>query len=261
MAKAFGKAHKHVLAKIDEIISQVPDSFYKPNFRPLERTVKSNLGNGSYLTRAYELTKDGFMLLVMGFTGKDAMAIKIAYIEAFNAMAEKLKAMEAPAVQLPHTISAEEAERISEKVLERCGRTGETFQKVYRGLHEYLGVDSYHHIPASMFATAMRYLDSLPQAPELFRQPEAAKGIAMTEEQVYQLSTLTRYAQQMSDLYDHLYPALNRLGSAYAGKAGSWAEAPHYWICKMQQFLMQAYKQMEDPKHIEGVKNNFARMS
>ncbi|MDO4693654.1 MAG: antA/AntB antirepressor family protein [Eikenella sp.] len=163
--------------------------------------------------------------------------------------------------QIAHTISAEEAERISQKVLERCGRTGESWQKVYRGLHEYLGVDSYHHIPASMFATAMRYLDSLPQAPELFRQPEAPKGIAITEEQLYQLSTLTRYARQMSELYHHLYPALNRLGSAYTGEAGSWAEVPHYWIGKMQDFLHQAYPQMHNPKHIEGVKANFAMMA
>lgn len=171
VAKAFGKRHDDVLKKIEQIKAQIIDSFYFRNFAETVKERESPLG-GKIKSKAYELTKDGFMLLVMGFTGKDAMAIKIAYIEAFNAMAEKLKAMEAPAVQLPHTISAEEAERISEKVLERCGRTGETFQKVYRGLHEYLGVDSYHHIPASMFATAMRYLDSLPQAPELFRLPE-----------------------------------------------------------------------------------------
>jgi hypothetical protein len=36
------------------------------------------------------MTKDGFMLLVMGFTGKKAMAVKIAYINAFNMMAKEL---------------------------------------------------------------------------------------------------------------------------------------------------------------------------
>lgn len=38
----------------------------------------------------YLMTKDGFMLLVMGYTGEKAMQIKIAYINAFNAMAEAL---------------------------------------------------------------------------------------------------------------------------------------------------------------------------
>lgn len=90
VAKAFKKNHKNVLAKIDEILTQVPDFFGKLNFKPTENSYKNNLGF-DVTTRVYELTKDGFMLLVMGFTGKQAMQIKIAYIEAFNKMAETLK--------------------------------------------------------------------------------------------------------------------------------------------------------------------------
>ena len=90
VARIFNKAHKHVLARIDELSTQVIDSFYKPNFRLLEKTVKSNLGIGSYQTRMYELTKNGFMLLVMGFSGKEAMALKVAYIEEFDRMRAQL---------------------------------------------------------------------------------------------------------------------------------------------------------------------------
>ena len=36
------------------------------------------------------MTKNGFVLLVMGFTGKKAVQFKIAYIEAFDYMAEEL---------------------------------------------------------------------------------------------------------------------------------------------------------------------------
>jgi len=36
------------------------------------------------------MTRDGFTLIVMGFTGKDAMAWKLRYIEAFNAMEAEL---------------------------------------------------------------------------------------------------------------------------------------------------------------------------
>lgn len=38
----------------------------------------------------FEMTKDGFMLLVMGYKTKKAMVIKIAYIKAFNFMQEQL---------------------------------------------------------------------------------------------------------------------------------------------------------------------------
>lgn len=38
----------------------------------------------------YYLTRDGFTLLAMGFTGKKALQFKIAYIEAFNKMERML---------------------------------------------------------------------------------------------------------------------------------------------------------------------------
>lgn len=37
------------------------------------------------------MTKDGFMFLIMGFTGKKAAQIKEAYINAFNQMANQLR--------------------------------------------------------------------------------------------------------------------------------------------------------------------------
>lgn len=46
----------------------------------------------------YIIYRDGFMLLVMGYTGKKALAIKLAYIEAFNAMEEELARKNRPAL-------------------------------------------------------------------------------------------------------------------------------------------------------------------
>ncbi|NBJ37213.1 Rha family transcriptional regulator [Serratia fonticola] len=39
----------------------------------------------------YELTRDAFVLIVMGFTGKKAIQWKIAYISAFNKMQADLQ--------------------------------------------------------------------------------------------------------------------------------------------------------------------------
>ena len=88
VAQAFDKQHKHVLEKIEQISKEIKASFFEPNFRLKAKQVKTGFGYRE--TKSYELTKDGFMLLVMGFTGKQAMAIKIAYIEAFNAMSEAI---------------------------------------------------------------------------------------------------------------------------------------------------------------------------
>ena len=37
------------------------------------------------------MDKDGFSLLVMGFTGKEALEWKIKYIKAFNAMEQEIQ--------------------------------------------------------------------------------------------------------------------------------------------------------------------------
>jgi len=59
-------------------------------------------GNGA--TRespAYNLTRDGFTLLAMGFTGKKALAFKLAYIDAFNRMEAGLRPPQIPRRPLP----------------------------------------------------------------------------------------------------------------------------------------------------------------
>ena len=43
------------------------------------------------MQKAYYMNRDGFSLLVMGFTGAEAIEWKLKYIEAFNAMEKKLK--------------------------------------------------------------------------------------------------------------------------------------------------------------------------
>lgn len=172
VAKAFGKKHCNVLAKIEEICTQVPDFFGKLNFKPTERERKNNLGF-VIKDKVYELTKNGFMLLVMGFTGKEAMAIKIAYINAFDTMAEKLRQIQAQQhVSISHLISKEQADTIQHAVEERGNRTGEPYQKIYAGLHAYLGIDSYKTMPVEHFTAAIKYLSSIENAPELIKQSD-----------------------------------------------------------------------------------------
>ncbi|PIT63533.1 Rha family transcriptional regulator [Snodgrassella alvi] len=168
VAKAFGKKHCDVLRKIEEIFTQVPDFFIKLNFKFNEKLVK--VGFGERHDKFYELTKDGFMLLVMGFTGKNAMSIKIAYINAFNAIAEKLRRIQAQQhVSISHLISKEQADTIQRAVEERSQRTGEPYQKIYAGLHTYLNIDSYRAMPVEHYTAALKYLESIPNAPDMFK--------------------------------------------------------------------------------------------
>ncbi|EEV6048227.1 Rha family transcriptional regulator [Escherichia coli] len=87
VADYFDKQHKHVLAKIDAL--DCSPEFTSANFSADVQTVE--IGNGAEReSRCYLITKDGFMFLVMGFTGKKAARLKEAYIAKFNAMEEEL---------------------------------------------------------------------------------------------------------------------------------------------------------------------------
>lgn len=84
VAENFGKQHKHVLEAIEKITAEnsaVTEMFY-------ETTYKTGTGKNY---KMYLMTRDGFSLLVMGFTGKDALDWKIKYIQAFNAMERQIK--------------------------------------------------------------------------------------------------------------------------------------------------------------------------
>lgn len=88
LADTFGKAHKDVIRAINNL--EIPADFRERNFAPSRYHSKNK--NGQILP-AYEITRDGFTLLAMGFTGSKALKFKLQYIQAFNAMEAKLKAI------------------------------------------------------------------------------------------------------------------------------------------------------------------------
>lgn len=89
VAAFFEKKHKDVLRDVRKIIAKdsgLTHDFAQRNFAP-----------GFYLDRqnqkrpCYFLTRDGFTMLVMGYTGKKAMQFKERYIERFNEMEATIK--------------------------------------------------------------------------------------------------------------------------------------------------------------------------
>jgi len=84
VAKAFGKMPKNVVRDIERTIEACPPEFdTKLNF---ELCYKNNELQNGKPQKFYRLRKDGLMLLVMSYTKKEAMRIKVAYINAFNWM-------------------------------------------------------------------------------------------------------------------------------------------------------------------------------
>ncbi len=102
----FGKEHKNVLQKIDNIIEDIDDSgedsecldhlkFQEVYF--IENTYKDN--NRTY--REYLLTRRGFTLVAMRFSGKKALGFQMAYIESYNEMEQYIRNLDSCRVGYP----------------------------------------------------------------------------------------------------------------------------------------------------------------
>lgn len=100
VAERFGKRHTHVLRAIENLLADMPDpAFSQPNFGLAEYTD----GQGKCRPE-YRLSHNGFALLAMGFTGRDALAWKIAFLDAFNALEAELQARTARYADALHQV-------------------------------------------------------------------------------------------------------------------------------------------------------------
>ncbi|MCL8384137.1 Rha family transcriptional regulator [Xanthobacter aminoxidans] len=98
VARYFGKRHDDVLKAIKSLLDQAPS--IARNFAANEVEVK--VGFGTRKSPTYDMDRDGFTLLAMGFTGPKALQFKMAYIAEFNAMEAELNAaVEKSPFQLP----------------------------------------------------------------------------------------------------------------------------------------------------------------
>lgn len=83
VAEKFGKRHKNVLQAIEKL--DCPVDFRRLNFQPSSYENQQGKEQPKYV-----ITRDGFTILAMGFTGREAMRWKLAFLEAFNRMEREL---------------------------------------------------------------------------------------------------------------------------------------------------------------------------
>lgn len=90
VAEHFAKRHADVIRAINNL--DVPDDYRQRNFALTINRVPGPKG-ALRDEPMFHITRDGFALLAMGFTGQEAMGWKEAYIAAFNAMEAQLRAL------------------------------------------------------------------------------------------------------------------------------------------------------------------------
>lgn len=83
VAEVFNKPHHRVLHAISQLAT--PGSFNKTNFRARSFTDSRGKSQPEVI-----MTRDGFVLLAMGFTGSKAIDWKVKFLAAFNAMEQEL---------------------------------------------------------------------------------------------------------------------------------------------------------------------------
>jgi len=77
VSEVFGELHKNIVAKIE--MMDFSSEFFCENFNEFS-CITEHWNNKS----AYEMTRDGFVFISMGFAGKRATEFSLAYLDAFD---------------------------------------------------------------------------------------------------------------------------------------------------------------------------------
>ena len=203
IAAHFEKRHSDVIDKIEELIkaeNSVMSMFIGSNYKA---------GTGKNY-KEYLMNRDGFSLLVMGFTGSKALTWKLKYIEAFNKMEEQLKnpfsnmSKELQAILMVDkkqqeqekrisdienkmTVNYELAENLRSSINSRAieilgGKDAPAYKKLnkklfsafYRDIRRTFNVNSYKNLSVKNYENAINYIRSW-EADELMKY--AIQGI------------------------------------------------------------------------------------
>lgn len=151
IAQHFGKAHRAVLLAIKNLLSQLVGEGLH-NFMQ-----SSYLNEQGKQQPMYRITRDGFTLLAMGFTGKEALQWKLAYLGAFNKMESELVKLTQPALA-PTTITPAQAQHLRELVQLVVETGKQSHGETWTHLHRKMKTNSYLALRPDQFDAACQYL-------------------------------------------------------------------------------------------------------
>ena len=208
VAEAFGKRHDDVLRKLR--VLECSEEFNARNFA----LVKYMDGKGESRPM-YQMTKDGFMFLVMGFTGKKAAQVKELYINAFNQMEAELRETDPALVDsiLNNTIGTDGFRCLGVildgkvKHLEPALRT-RAKQHIWSQVHKAFSVVSAQDIPAGSLDAVRNFIGAYALEGEYLPKQQRAP---FPEEKIAYLATWNKIAYHRYRQLDDLSKQLNDL--------------------------------------------------
>lgn len=157
VAETFGKRHDVVIRGIRDLQNKCPEDFTDHNFVASEYADNTGRKLPMYL-----LTRDGLTLLVMGYTGKEAMKFKLAYIDAFNDMERQLKNQQPTDGLLSPDLRAELKALVDAK-LSTCPAhlQGKARSELWARFNRHFRIAAYNQLPPEKMAEARDYIITL----------------------------------------------------------------------------------------------------
>lgn len=128
-------------------------------------------------------------------------------------------------------LTPEQKQSIQAAVQQRHHRTGEHWQEIYKKLHAFCKVNSYHEINSKDFQTALNYLGSMKNAPDLF---------APQQKEMPDLKALVRHSMYLAQFVFKYHGALSALNRELA--SGLYSNAEHAYIV-----ACNIARQMQEP--------------
>lgn len=177
IAESFEKNHNHILRDIESLIGGESKIGLSSMFFKSEYISAQNKKLPEYL-----MNRDGFSLLVMGFTGKAALEWKLKYIQAFNEMEKKLTTPQMPKLSKEQRITALEnnmvvdydqqlslKNAVNHVVVEALGGKnapaygdshvrGMVYCEINKDIQMWFRVSSRNNIPRKRFDEAVEYI-------------------------------------------------------------------------------------------------------
>ena len=184
VAEVFHKRHDAVIRDIRKLKDNTPESFHAHNFVEMFNEVSG--ANGAIRKYPmYTMTRDGFTLLVMGYTGKDAMRFKLEYIEAFNAMEKELSVRsskgghQADIADTSVLSSIESRKPLRALVGTWAQASGQPFAACWNQLKAAFQLANIKDLPEAWVPDAIAWVQSrLDAAPKALPEPEPQDGYA-----------------------------------------------------------------------------------
>ena len=210
VADNFGKQHKDVLESIRGILAAENSAtkfFYESTFT-----------NRGKQYPEYLMNRDGFSLLVMGFTGEKALEWKVKYINAFNAMEQELRNKE---LEKPKQAN----ERDKAMLLNAQSRQATLFMK----LSERSSIPEFKRIMEAYAANSLagKEIVSLPEAKEkTYSATDIGNMLGVSKNKI---GILANANGMKCDRYGKLFYDK----SPYSGKE---VETFRYYECAIEKF-------------------------